>query len=186
MKRTISLIFVIFLGMSLLAADPADALRKTPAEYFKYKDVIKVYIDGIINSSGDSKIDVKDLKGNIEKAFLSRTKYNFDIVKDKRGADIIVTVDVEGFFWTDHDPIDIPSLYGAVADAVIQENYARMDALITVNETKRNRRLWQQKVIATITSSTMTEKESYDMISARIADMFMKELLKTKKRGITI
>jgi len=178
MKKVLSLMMVFVIAASILSVNDADARRKTPIEYFNDWGQTNVYIGEITNSTGDENINLEELRKNLDAAFFVRTKYDFKIVKDKSAADIIITVDVQEYKWAEHDfvntlPFSIKNLNPAA-----DEHYARMQALITVKKASNNRKMWQDKLKATISNATMTEQQSYGMVSKRIVAIFIRELLK--------
>jgi len=180
MKKIMSIISIVTFcaGVSCLGY----AAARNIIEYFDEKGVIKTHVRDIKNSTGDSNIDVAELKKRLEKAFVERGSHAFKIVSDIDTADIVVDVDVAEYFWTEEDPVDlIFSPIAAAIDKAKAENYARMQADIVIIDVKSGQELWKERVQSTLTDDTMTEKESYHLTYERFSKMFMKKLFKKPK-----
>jgi len=153
-------------------------------EMLSKKSVVNVYLGDFTDSSGNSNVDLENIKQILENALATRMTINFNIVDNMEEADIAIQGDVFEMFWTDTDPVDNVSGLGAMAmDAAIQENYARMQIDMSVIDAKNGKMLWQEKVKATITDNTMTESDSVIMLPERITKMFMKECFAKPKRN---
>jgi len=152
-------------------------------EFFEKKGITKAYVSKVKNSSDDRKVNEKKVKESFEKALAARKSHAFEIVTKEAAADIIVEVDVIAYFWTEEDPVDIVFPAPAVAiDAASKENYARMGANIVVRDAKNGRKLWSEKIRSSLTNDKMTKKESYGLVSERLAKDFIKRLFR-KPRG---
>ena len=185
MRKVVGALLVLVLSMGLVLVDSAYA-RKTPAEFCEYKGTVHVYIEDIANSTGNDRIDVADLRKQFENIFKADTDYKFIIVNNPEDADAIMNVDIVKYYWTESDPLDVPSIYGLVADAAIKEPYVRMDAVIRLRTPRSNMANWKERVIATITGQGLTEETSYEVANKRMAKMFIKELFDDDRRGFKI
>ena len=184
MKKILSLVMIAVFALSLIPVDQACA-RQTLEEFCKDKHPTKVYIGELTNSSGDNKVNLKELKEDIAKAFEARTKYDFEIVNSEKEADIMVTLNVTNYVWMETDPIDQMPWFATAYDAMNEVHYARIEADVKVFNLKSGRAMWEQEVWGTVDHATMTEDESYGHANMRLADMMMKEMLSTPKdRGI--
>lgn len=183
MKRTMNLFLVfLFIVLQLYSGEVYARRKGTIIDFFNSKDVIKAYVSDIVNSSGDSKIDVKELKKSIEKALASRLSHTFKIVSKKAEADIIISAEIIEYLWTENDPVDTMIGFPAmVYDAAKKKNYARMKAIFIIVDAEDGTQIWRERLKSTITSSAMTEEESYDLSNERIAKVFIRRLFKRPK-----
>ena len=194
--RVLNLFLVFLFAISLLCSTYVYAERKDPmAALIDSDSVIKTYVADIKNSSGNNKIDLKDLKDALENVLASRPPRKFEfsgkgdrtkfkIVENPSEADIAVNTLITEYLWTEDDPVDMIVGVPSIAyDALTKENYARMQVVMTVNDTKSGMLLWEDSLKATITDKTMAEKESYDRINERIAKVFIRELFKRSEMG---
>jgi hypothetical protein len=181
--RRINVVLAALLCIALFCAGDAYARRKTMREFFDEKGVTKAYVSDVTNSSGDSTIDLKEVKSVIEEALRSRRSHTIEIASSQAAADIVIDVDITEYVWTDEDPVDMVfSPIAAAADAAIQDNYARMQANFTVTDAKKSKKLWKELVQSTITSATMAKEESYGLSTDRLVKNFIKKLFKKPKR----
>jgi len=175
----VCLVLVISMGQVVSSARPRNVNFR---EYLEGKRDLKVYIPDVTNSCGDNKIDTKELKKNIEEALASRRSHTFEIVQDESSANIAVEIDITEYYWTLEDPVDQITGAAAVAyDAMKKEKYARMQAVFTLFDVKKNRQIWSEIIKATITDDTMTEEGSYALINERITKVFIRKLFKRAK-----
>jgi len=131
----ITRIFLIFaVLMILLCCGEAGARSKKGIRgYFEKRDIVKTYVAGIKNSSGDKKLDPKRVKKEIEEALAARRSQKFEILDKESGADIIVYFDIIEYIWTDQDPVDmVVGTIGVAYDVLTKENYARMRVIARV------------------------------------------------------
>lgn len=183
MSRIVNLFLVLVFITSLLYSGEAYARRRgTILDFFEDKYVIKAYVSDMVNSCGDDKIDVKDLKSGIEKALDSRRSHTFKIVSEETEADIIINTEIVEYLWTEEDPVDMIMGIATVVDAAVQDNYARMQIVFTVIDAKDGAQLWREKLQSTITNATMTEEESYSMSNENIVKVFIRKLFAKPRR----
>jgi len=188
--RKIASVFVIAIAFSCIGGPLFADKVKSMADLIDSDEVLKTYVADIKNSSGNSGIDLKGLKKRLENTLAERPPRKFDfsgntptkkfeIVDHKKDADITISSVVIEFIWMDKDPVDMIIGVGAVAyDALVEESYARMQVVFTVNHAKTGMLLWKDRTQATITDKGMTEEESYGRVEERITKIFMRELFK--------
>jgi len=183
MRKVLALVLVTAFVFVVFAAKEAEC-RRLPNLYKKLSDmhVVKVYVDDIQDSTGESKADLKHLKDTLENALSSRMTLNFEVVPRKEDADIGIYTDIVEYFWTDNDPIDmVGGVGGIVYDVVTKSDYARMQAVIEVMDEKHNRALWKEQIQATISDFEMTpgksmsEEESVTMANDKLVKIFMRD-----------
>ena len=181
MNKKISLVLAIVFCALLLYAGAAQAglRRESMVEYFDKIGPVAVYIPLIVNTSSDSNVDLEGLKNEIEKALKNRISHTFNIAASEADADIVIDINVTGYYWTEEDPVDmIISPLAAAVDKAKDENYARMEMNVVITEAATGRVLWRKEVQSTITDDTMTKEASYGMSNERIAKNFVKELFR--------
>ena len=166
--KTLSLLlFSIFLASALFAAEATSLY-----DDWSRKGQVKIHVSEFRPLEG-KKADAAGLKTELEKALANRKSIRFAIVPNQADADLVVAGEILDFYWTDHDPVDMLMGGGSAAyDASTIENYARMDASLAVSD-KNGRKLWEDKLGATITSKTLTEAESPAKINEDMAKVFV-------------
>lgn len=186
MKKTLLCLFIISLLLSLAYSyaerlDPMD-------ELIDRDEVLKVYVADVKNSSGNNTVNAENIKFILEKTLSERPPRKFDfsgktinrkfeIVESASLADVVVNSMVIEYLWTDDDPIDIIiGVYAVAYDALTKENYARMQVVFSINDTKSGVLLWEDKIVATITDKNMSEEDSYTQMEERIVKIFMREI----------
>jgi len=180
--KNVRIFFVITVALLFLFSGEAFAQRETIMEYFDRMGTIKTYVADIVNNSGDNKINVDELEKNIENALAARLSHTFQIVRDKRDADIIVNGEIVEYVFTEKDPIDmVTGMASAAYDLLTTEHYARMQIVMSITDAKSGKVLWEDRFKSTITNPTMTEEESYGRINSRIPKIFQIRLFKKKR-----
>ncbi len=144
---------------------------------------VKVYLAEVQDSTPDHKLNVSDVKPTLSKALANRKSIRFEIVEGKEQADLLIETEIRSFYWTDHDPVDmLMGIGGTAADAAIREDYARVEADFTVTDLRKNRVLWKDRVMATITKKPMSEAESIPLVTEDLAKVFIRECFGKKRK----
>jgi hypothetical protein len=183
MKR-LAVVLTVILTVSVLQPGllMAKSIRSIH-DLFEAQNVAVTCIKEVSNSTDDKKIDRNAIKNAFVEVLTARRSHNFNVVKNENEADILITIDVDEYFFTEEDPIDqITGIAGVAMDAAVTEHYARIIANIEVALKKNGRVIWKDRTKATKDSPTMTEDESYDIMYNRLAKAFMKKLLKKERR----
>jgi hypothetical protein len=170
------IISALLIGLVFVLAERGECRpKKNLYNLLSGRNVVNTYVTNIINSSGNKKADLRGLKKILEDALVTRMTINFKIVPEKE-ADIVINCDIVEFLWTDKDPVDnLTGIVPITLDAIKKENYARMQAVFTVYDAKKDKQLWQRKLKATITDKIMGEYDSISMINERIVKIFMRD-----------
>ncbi len=165
-----SLCATLFLTASVFAADAGNL-------YPLFHDkTVKIYIAEVKDSTKEHETDPKVIKEKIEEALKKRKSIHFEITQDPAQAEILVNTEVNEFMWTDHDPVDM--FMGAAAtayDIATIEDYARLQADMSVMDAKTQKRLWKERVMATITKKPMPRKESIPLVTEVLAKVFVRD-----------
>ncbi len=160
-------LFLIFSASALFAAEATSLYND-----WSRKGQVKIHVSEFKPVEG-KKADAAGLKTELENALTNRKSIRFMVVPNKADADLVVGGEILDFYWTDHDPVDMLMGVGSAAyDAATIENYARMDARLEVSD-KNGRKLWEDKLGATITSKTLTEAESPAKINEDMGGVFV-------------
>ncbi len=196
MKKAAAMVLLVFVAMMFVLPQEGECRRNKENLYEKLGDAreVNVYIDKVTDSSGQAGHMLESLRKKIENGLRTRQTINFVIVKNVDDADIIIDCDITERIWMETDPVDTPSIGGAVADAALSENYARMRADFKVSKGprkiifKRLRKkplLWEEVVMATITKADMPEPESIPLIEDALVKEFIVECFgrSTGERG---
>ncbi len=146
-------------------------------EMLNAKEEVKVYIADITNSSGDNKADLVSLKNILENDLITRMTITFKVVPNKEKADITIGCDITEFIWKEDDPVDmLVGAAGVIMDAMVKDNYSRIQAIFTVTNSK-GKRMWSKALKATITKKKISSEESMKLLNERIVKIFMRECL---------
>ena len=191
MKRLLSYLSVLF--VMVLAFPREGVCRESLYETLSDAKEVNVYVEPIVNSSDDQLTEevLKIGRRTIEDTLKTRQTINFKVVQDPEDADIMIKCDIFESVWMDTDPIDTPSLYGAIADAAIDKDYARIRARVSVvkgprkmvfKRLGRNPVLMEKDIMATHEQFKMTREECTPIIAQDLADNIMKQFF-SKKAG---
>ena len=180
-KRYVAAAFMaatLFLTATTAFGTPEDF-----QSFLKDNPTVKVYVE-LTNSSGDDKVDINSLKKHIEEGFAARKSHNFTIADTAIEADIIFKGDVVEYVWMAEDPVDQVWGVGAAAmDALIIENYARIQVNTKLISAKHNHLLWSDKVKATMTQKVMPKETSYEIVYPRFVKSVMIEIFRKHETG---
>lgn len=147
------------------------------------REVVKVYVEKIKDSSGAAGADTAALWKLLEDELVARMTITFEAVSERAEADISVGCDITEFLWTAEDPIDnLAGTVGLVLDTLTKSHYARMQAIFTVTDVKKNKLMWKKKLKATITDNSMGPAESVYMLNERMVKMFFRDCLSKPDR----
>ncbi len=168
------LIFV-FLIVAGLIHMPSLCFAQPPSLYSRFDGkTLKTYLADPIDQSKGHEMEPSVLKSSIQKALEGRKSVRFTIVETPEEADIRIDTTIQGFFWTNSDPIDV--LIGAAAiaiDTAVVEDYASLQALVTITDMKTSRVLWQDQMNASVTKKPMSQVESLPLVSDDFAKGFV-------------
>jgi hypothetical protein len=170
-KKIIMLAIIMCCAASTASCDTEGAL----SSYFRNKDVIKVYVKDISNSSGQALITAEDFKAILEASLLKRKAMTFKMVSTAADSDIQISATIEKFQYLARGPLKPTVGFGtglldAAASATM--NYAEMAVNFTVLSTKTGNVLWKDGVEGYL-KKLMTAEESVPMISDKIARQFI-------------
>lgn len=176
MRKT-ALLSVIIVVVFVLGLVRPGYCAKKPNLYnmFRKSKIVRVFVLDISNSTGENRIDAPALKMELGKALNKRPDINFQVVNNKASADIVINCEVLKFYWSADDPVDM--IYGIAPltyDIMMKENYAYMEALFVVSDTKSNKALWKQNLKVDITQANMAERDSIPQISRKMVKAFLK------------
>lgn len=161
-----------------LAQDPRGALYE---ELARAKEV-KVYVAPPADPSGKTGLDPVLFQKRIEEALKARKSIHFSTVSSEAEAQFKVETEIEGFSFSEKDPVDmLIGVGGTAMDAIKEDHFAAMDIKMTVREVSGSER-WSGKIHASVTDERMTEAESRQRILDRAAEMFVREAFGKPKR----
>ncbi|MBD3378853.1 MAG: hypothetical protein GF408_00100 [Candidatus Omnitrophica bacterium] len=152
------------------------------------QEKVRTFVGDILDASGETSGYAVSLKKILEDNLAARMTINFELVSDRQNADIVINCKVLDRKWGEHDPLDIiHTISSALTDVSSSENYARMEALFTVERgarkeifrkahriVGRGKVLWQDEVLATITREDMSEEQSLPLLEERLVKVFMR------------
>lgn len=151
--------------------------------YSMYSDkTVKIYIADVKDTTKEHEMDPQLIKQKLEEALKNRKSIHFEITQNFADAELLVNTEVSEFMWTDHDPVDM--LMGAAAtayDIATIEDYARLQADLTVIDGKSKKELWRDLLIATVTKKPMPRKDSQPLVSEELARIFIKNCFSKRR-----
>ncbi|MFH1867492.1 MAG: hypothetical protein ABH843_00850 [Candidatus Omnitrophota bacterium] len=176
MGRIINSIFISMIAV-LLIADAGFCLKDGNLyNTFRKKNVVKVFLPDITNLSDSKDVNIDDLKEKLKDILDNRESINFEVTENNEEADIIIDCDVTKYHWKADDPIDMIVGTAAIAyDALTSENYAYMEAMLTVSDVKTKKQLWEKRLKIDLTRKNMSMEESLPLINERAVKIFMRD-----------
>lgn len=143
---------------------------------------VRTYVAEVKDSTKDREADPKLIKAKIEDALKNRKSIHFEITQNIAEAEISVDAKVSEFTWSDHDPVDMLMGVGSAAmDAAVVEDYARLQADVTVMDAKSKKILWKDRVMGTVTKKPMLRKDSIPLVSESFAKEFIRDCFSKKR-----
>jgi hypothetical protein len=104
------------------------------------------------------------------------------VVPSEAEADLALDVEVQGFVFSETDPVDMLAGPAMIAmDAATIDHFAAADALFTLRDVRQPKVLWRQKLHGSVTDHTMTVGESKKKVSDKLGQMLMREAFGRKK-----
>lgn len=180
-KLRLALIFFIVLLFPIASVLAAETGNLYPLFYGK---TVKIHVAEVKDSTKDHETDRKIIKEKLEEALAKRKNIHFQITQDPSEAEIIVNTEVQEFMWTDHDPVDmLIGVVGTVKDIVTVEDYARLQADISMTDTKTHKELWKQRLMATVTKKPMSRKESIPLVTEKFVKVFVRDCFSKRSSG---
>lgn len=174
-RITLATLLLVFTAAAAHARDEGNLYTR-----FEGKTV-RVHVALPTDSTAAPRIDPAVLRKEFEEQLAGRKSIRFEPAASAAEADIVVDAEVTEYFWTDHDPVDmLMGVGGAAYDAATKENYARMQAAVSVTAAD-GRELWKKKLVATVTGNDMSEDQGPARVSADMAKTFMKEAFSKKR-----
>lgn len=171
----------IFAALFLLQFSNAHALEANLFHRFSGKTV-KVFVADVKDLTQTHDLDPVLVKTQIEAGLKVRKSITFQIVPSAEEADLTIETDIVSFSWTDHDPVDMIMGIGATAmDAAVIEDYASMNADVTVTDNRSKKPLWQNRVFATVTKKPMSKTESLPLVAENFVKAFIKDCFSKRR-----
>lgn len=152
--------------------------------YTKYDGKsVKVYIADIQGTTQERVMDAQVLKAEVQKALAERRSIRFEMVASAEEADLKIETTVTDYLWSDHDPIDMLAGAGAIAaDAAMIEDYARLQAAVTITDQRKSKVVWKDSIFASVTKKPMSQTESIPLVAEKFAKTFIKNCFSKKSK----
>ncbi len=174
---------IVFLGafLFLFQFSQADALESSLFSRFSGKTV-KVFVAEVKDATAEHDMDLAQVKSRIEAGLKDRKSIRFQIVPSAEEADLVMETNIVTFNWSDHDPIDmLVGVGGTAMDAAVVEDYAAVQADVTVLDAKSKRALWRKRMFATITKKPMSKAESVPLVTDNFVKAFIKDCFSKRR-----
>lgn len=168
----------------LLVSVGQSAAADSLYSQFSRKGAVKIFVMEPSDTSPSKKVDPAVLKKQLEDALTGRKSLTFTLAPTREEADVSVETEIVDYYWTNHDPLDmIMGTAGAAYDAVTIENYARLQAVVTVKDTKAGRPLWRDKLRGSVTDKSMSEEDGPKLAGEKLAQQFVVGAFGKTRRG---
>ena len=180
MDRALKTFFIL----PFLLGSAALASAETPSLYesLSRKSEVKITVATTTDISEKKELDPAVLKDAIEKALTARKSIHFKVVPAD-AAELAIDTEVKGFHFSETDPVDmLVGVGGTAMDAATIDHFAASEATFTVRDVKAGTTLWKDTLRASVTHHTMTEAESRQKVSERLAEMLMRAAFGKKKK----
>lgn len=172
---------VLGLIFSVALSPSAFAKPKSLYERFEGKNV-KAFVAPVTDVTTEKAVDPTALHAQITSALQARKGIHFTVVPTEAEAEVSIRTEISDFEWTNSDPIDmLMGVGGAAMDAAVVEDYARLQANVTVTDNAKQKDLWKERVMATITKKPMSQAESIPLVSENFAKAFLKNAFNRPK-----
>lgn len=161
----------------------APVLALQGSLYDKYNGkAVKVFVAIPVNQSSETALDMARLKSVIEEALRNRKSIKFEIVEEESAADLKVDINVTGFLWTDHDPIDmIVGIGGTAMDAAVIEDYVNLETVVSVTDMHSSEMVVSEKMTSSVTKKAMPRKDSCILVEKDFAENFVQTIFGKKR-----
>lgn len=178
----------LFLRASLMASflflsavSGAFCLEANLYQRFSGKTV-KIFVADVTDSTSAKEMDLALVKERIQTALRDRKSIQFQIVSAAQEADIVMDTQISSYVWTDHDPVDmLVGIGGTAIDAATIEDYAAIEADVTILDVRSQKPIWQDRVFATITQKPMSKAESLPLVTDNFVKAFIKECFSKRR-----
>lgn len=154
---------------------PALAQQANISHMVANKDVIKAYITGFTNESGQTHIQPDEFKNAVKKALSERKSVKFEIVDDSASSDVHISGVIKKYQYLNRGPMKFsPGLETMALDAAASAtmNYVEMEVEFTVTDAKTNEVIWKD-IINDYIKEVMTPAESIPMIFDKVSRVFL-------------
>ncbi len=144
---------------------------------------VKVFVADVKDSTQSPVMDAQILKTEIQKALTERRSIRFQLVPAAADAQLVIETSISEFVWSDHDPVDmLVGIGGTAADVAMVEDYARLQANVTITDQRTSKAVWKERVSATMTKKPMSQAESIPLVAEKYAKTFIKNCFSKKSR----
>ena len=172
-------LFVAFLSFAVFSN--AHALETNLFSRYSGKTV-KVFVADIQDATATRELDLALVKARIEAGLAGRKSITFKVVPTAETADITMETKIISYGWSDHDPIDmLVGVGGTAMDAARIEDYASMQADVTVSDVRSKKPLWKKRLFATITKKPMSKTESLPLVTDNFVKAFIKDCFSKRR-----
>lgn len=158
---------------------------KTWEEVLKNNKPVNIYVENVVNESGNKDADVALATQVVKGVFEKRITPKFKVVTDKSKADIIFSGVLTESLWMEKAPIT--DVYGGAALAIDlatrgKKSYARIQMRYKISAAKTGTALIDQVTQVTIKEANIPEDKSYDMVCKRASKVLAMDIFKRYKR----
>lgn len=169
--------------VALFGTQPLWAAVSIGEQYSHRSKPVAIAVLEPVNKTGDAALLSADVKKAFEEKLAARKTPKFEVTSDPAAAELSVSVEVVESLFLEHDPIDkMIGIGGTAWDAANVEHYSRLVAVYKVTDVKSDRVIWTDKLMATVTDKTMTKDEGRAKVTARAAEIFIREAFGKKRK----
>lgn len=134
---------------------------------------LKVYLADF--KSDTEKILPESFKDIFKNTMAERKKESFEIVNSQENADICVFSNILAYKYLEKDPTDhiVGGISGLIVDALVDQNYVKVQVEFSVERASDSRRLWHDKFVTSVTQSNMPEPDSIPKVLKECSKRFI-------------
>ncbi len=174
---------IVFLAAFLVLGQFSNAYCLEANLFSRYSGKsVKVFIADIQDGTSAHELDLSLVKARIEAGLKERKSIKFQVVTSPDTADITMETTIVSYAWSDHDPIDmLVGIGGTAMDAAVVEDYASLQADVTISDARSKKPLWQKRLFATITKKPMSKPESLPLVTDNFVKAFIKDCFSKRR-----
>jgi hypothetical protein len=140
---------------------------------FVEEGTLKIYL-GDFKSDTD-KVSPDNFKTILGDFLAKRKKEHFEIVSAKENSELVIDSKILSFTYLDKDPIDqfVGGTTGLIVDALVNQNYAKVQVEFTVYKTEDMKKIWSGKDAVSVTQTNMPEADSIPKVLNETSKRFV-------------
>lgn len=168
-------ITAVVCALCCIAAVSFAAKDAAIGSLFDGKRVVNVYVDKVVNESGEREISADAYRKSLEKSLTERKSMHFNVVTERAASDISVAAVITDYQYLERGPFHpTPGIGTTLLDAAATAtaNYVDMTVEYTVTDTASGEVLWHDTLTRHL-KKVMTPAESVPLIFDQASRFFI-------------